>query len=102
MKKPYFLIFPMMAFFAMITGFNLDNAIVPKDQIVSGGPPKDGIPAIMAPKFISVAQTRFLDPDDEVIAVRIDGEVKAYPIKILTWHEVVNDSVNGVPIAVTF
>ena len=84
MKKAYFFAFSIMVFFAMITGFNLDNAIVPKDQIVSGGPPKDGIPAIMAPRFISVAQTQFLNPDDVVIAVRINGEVKAYPVKILT------------------
>lgn len=90
------------AIFAIVTGFNLDNTLVPQEQIMSGGPPKDGIPAIMAPSFISIAETRFMNPGDEVIAVHIKGEVKAYPLKILNWHEVVNDFLNGAPIVVTF
>ena len=86
----------------IISGFTLENAIVPQDQILSGGPPKDGIPAILKPRFLQPAKADFLDNNDAVIGVRIGGQARAYPINILNWHEVVNDTVNGVPIAVTF
>lgn len=84
------------------TGFNLDNAIVPKEQILSGGVPKDGIPALLKPKFVAVAEAGFLDPNDKVIGVRLGEHAKAYPIKILNWHEVVNDTIDDRPIVVTF
>jgi len=86
----------------MLTGFKLDNAIVPKEEILSGGPPKDGIPAIMNPKFIAPNKADFLKPDDQIIGVQLGNQAMAYPIKILNWHEVVNDAVGGTPIAVTF
>ena len=88
--------------FLLLSGFKLDNAIVPQEEILSGGPPKDGIPAILAPKFLKAAVADFLKPEDQVIGVATGGQAKAYPIKILNWHEVVNDSFNGLPIAVTF
>lgn len=101
MKK--IIIFPLIiAGYFLLTGFNLDNAIIPKNEILSGGPPKDGIPAIMEPKFIPSGKASFLKPDDQVIAVQLGKETKAYPIKILNHHEVVNDTLGGVPIAVTF
>jgi hypothetical protein len=88
--------------FSILTGFNLDNAIVPKEEILSGGPAKDGIPAILKPKFIKADEAHFLQPHDQVIGVVMDGQAVAYPIKILNYHEVVNDTVNQEPIAVTF
>ncbi len=92
----------ILGVFLILTGFNLDNSIVPREEILSGGPPKDGIPAILKPGFIPPEQADFLTPDDQIIGVRVRGEVKAYPIKILNWHEVVNDTIGGIPIAVTF
>lgn len=92
----------LLVFFLGLTGFKLDNAIVPRDEILSGGPPKDGIPAILEPSFIQPDQAGFLKDSDRVIGVRIGREARAYPIKILNWHEVVNDTLNGVPIVVTF
>ncbi len=92
----------LLVAFLFLTGFNLDNAIVPKDKILSGGVPKDGIPAIMNPKFIDADDADFLNPDDDVIGVLLDGFAKAYPVKILNMHEVVNDRIKDVPIAVTF
>jgi hypothetical protein len=83
-------------------GFSMDNAIVPKEKILSGGPPKDGIPALLAPQFINPKQATFLARNDEVIGVTINGESKAYPIKILNWHEAVNDTLGGEAIVVTF
>lgn len=76
---------------------------VPYSEIRSGGPPKDGIPAIDAPAFVPVEQARdWLDPVEPVIRIEIGGEARAYPIQIVMWHEIVNDRVGGVPVAVTF
>jgi hypothetical protein len=91
-----------MGCLVILTAFTIDNAIVPKGEILSGGPPKDGIPAILNPKFIRSGEAEFLKLDDQVIGVQTRGEVKAYPIKILNWHEVVNDTISGVPVVVTF
>lgn len=72
-------------------------------EIMSGGPPKDGIPAIDAPEFLPVnAETRLTDREP-VITLEIEGETpRAYPIRYLIWHEIVNDEVGGLPVAVTF
>ena len=92
----------LLAVFFVTTGFDLDNAIVPRNEILSGGPPKDGIPAILEPKFVTPAEVDFLRDSDAVIGVEVGGVARAYPIRILNWHEVVNDTVGGQSIAVTF
>jgi hypothetical protein len=85
-----------------LLGFDVSKHSIPPDRILSGGPPKDAIPAILEPRFVAAAQAGFLRPGDQVVGVR-DGKVaKAYPIRILNWHEVVNDSLNRTPIAVTY
>lgn len=71
------------------------------DQLADGGPPKDGIPSIDAPKFDAAHETPFSD-DDLVLGLVVDGDARAYPYGILNWHEVVNDTVGGVPVAVTY
>lgn len=72
-------------------------------EILSGGPPRDGIPAITGPSFIPVADELRLAAREPVVAVEIDGATpRAYPIRYLTWHEIVNDDVGGIPVAVTF
>ena len=75
---------------------------VPFDEFMSGGPPKDGIPAIDEPRFVSVEEAGFLEPREPVIALDVGGDARAYPIQILIWHEIANDVVAGVPVAVTF
>jgi hypothetical protein len=75
---------------------------VPLTEFESGGPGKDGIPSIDSPKFIPVAETRFLEPKEPVIALELSGKARAYPLQILVWHEIVNDVVAGTPVAVTF
>ena len=73
------------------------------DSVRSGGPPKDGIPSIDEPRFVGVEAAReWIEPKEPVIVVAIDADVRAYPLQILTWHEIVNDRVGGVPVAVTF
>ncbi len=72
-------------------------------EILSGGPPKDGIPAIDGPQFIRASEETRIEGREPVMTVEIDGaEPRAYPIRYLTWHEIVNDTVGGVPVAVTF
>ncbi len=72
-------------------------------EILSGGPPKDGIPALDDPAFRPVAGETRLAPREPVIAVELDGETpRAYPIRYLTWHEIANDVIGDVPVAVTF
>jgi hypothetical protein len=76
---------------------------VPLSEIVSGGPPKDGIPAIDEPKFVSVDEAdSWLEDREPVVVVSRNRETKAYPLQILMWHEIVNDVVGGTPIAVTY
>ena len=86
-------------------GWSTDFSIsaVPFIEIISGGPPKDGIPAIDDPVFESIAAARgWLDGNSPVIALEIDGDARAYPLAIVTWHEIVNDTVGDVPVVVTF
>ncbi len=72
-------------------------------EIESGGPPKDGIPAIDRPRFESAYMAQlWLKPKEPVVALRIGQEARAYPLQILMFHEIVNDTVGGVPVAVTF
>lgn len=72
-------------------------------EIISGGPPKDGIPSIDEPRFESIAAARsWLADQSPVIALEIGGDARAYPLAILIWHEIVNDTVGGVPVVVTF
>ena len=71
-------------------------------EIMSGGPPKDGIPSIDDPKFVAVAESEDLLPREPVIGLTVNGESRAYPLRILTWHEIVNDEIGGVPVAVTY
>ena len=76
---------------------------VPYSEILSGGPPKDGIPAIDEPKFVSIDEAdEWLKPQEPVVLVQVEDDARAYPIQILMWHEIVNDTVGEVPVAVTF
>jgi hypothetical protein len=73
------------------------------NELIEGGPGKDGIPSIDNPKFISQQEASgWLRGRKPVISLSINGETRAYPIQILMWHEIVNDEVGGVPVAVTF
>ena len=76
---------------------------VPLEEIVSGGPPRDGIPPIDEPVFVAAAQAdAWLGDREPVIAVQHGGAAKAYPLQILIWHEIVNDTLGDEPLAVTF
>ena len=79
------------------------KALVPLAEIVPGGPPPDGIPAIDRPKFVSTREAdAWLPPKEPVLAVRVGDDARAYPLRILIWHEIVNDRVGDKAVAVTY
>lgn len=82
------------------TDFNKSS--ISFSEILSGGPPKDGIPSIDSPKFQPASAIKTLSDRDPVIRLDIRGDIRAYPLQVLTWHEIVNDVVGGVPVSVTY
>jgi hypothetical protein len=77
--------------------------IVDPSKILSGGPPKDGIPSIDNPKFVSVSEAdRWIQDNELVLAINYNGLKRVYPLQILVWHEIVNDTIAGDPILVTY
>src|SRR5919108_3142191 len=78
------------------------KALVPLNEIIAGGPPPDGIPAIDCPAFVTPDQAAWLKAQEPVLALEVGGDARAYPLQILMWHEIVNDVVGGKPVAVTY
>lgn len=77
--------------------------LVDPQEIISGGPPPDGIPPIDNPGFVSIEEAdEWLGANEPVIYLEVNDEVRAYPVQVLIWHEIVNDTVGGVPVAVTY
>jgi hypothetical protein len=85
-----------------VSGFDLSHHVVPPAEIHDGGPAKDAIPAVGEPQFVKAEHATFLEANDKVIGLVLGGRARAYPIKILNWHEVVDDSIGGTPLAITF
>ena len=97
-------------------GVDTDEAVIPIEEILSGGPPPQGIPALgftgdragvagptPTPKYVTQGEAAdWLEAEEPVIALTLGGESRAYPLQILTWHEIANDTLGGVPVAVTF
>ncbi|VAW88587.1 hypothetical protein MNBD_GAMMA17-332 [hydrothermal vent metagenome] len=83
-------------------GFLLSNSLIPADEILGGGPAKDGIPSIDSPIFVPANQATHLSADSRILGVHYNGISKAYPINILNWHEIVNDHFSSQAISVTF
>ncbi len=72
------------------------------EEIQWGGVRKDGIPALTNPRHVPAAAARYLTPDELVLGVVVRGEARAYPLRIMDWHEMANDVVGGVPIAIAY
>ncbi|MEE8441897.1 MAG: DUF3179 domain-containing protein [Spirochaetia bacterium] len=91
--------------FRSVPGFQTDfsRSTIPSSDVMSGGPPKDGIPAVDHPIFVDrAAADEWLAADEPVFVVSVDGQTHIYPVQILTYHEIVNDVVGGTPVTVTF
>ena len=76
--------------------------VVPLSEILDGGPPRDGIPSIDNPRFAPARDVGDVGPREPVIVFPLDGKPRAYPLRIMMWHEIVNDIVEGMPVAVTY
>ncbi|MBE9548084.1 MAG: DUF3179 domain-containing protein [Proteobacteria bacterium] len=97
------LIAPEFLHAAGANGFDLRNSDIPVNKIERGGPPRDGIPAINQPRFVTAATaSEFMHADDRVIGIELNGETRAYPVKILNYHEIVNDRINGQGIFISY
>lgn len=83
-------------------GFLLDAPLVHEREILQGGPPRDGIPSIDEPRFVDPADANFLQSTDRVLGIVFNSETKAYPIKILNFHEIVNDTFARHPVLVSY
>ncbi|MEM0976726.1 MAG: DUF3179 domain-containing protein [Pseudomonadota bacterium] len=94
--------FAQVEFWKNVWSTNFENSSVDFIDIMSGGPGKDGIPAIDDPKFIGIGAEGRLNDREPVMTVEINGDARAYPIRYLMWHEIVNDTVGGTPVSVTY
>ncbi|NCF36947.1 MAG: DUF3179 domain-containing protein [Gammaproteobacteria bacterium] len=83
-------------------GFDLSNSIIPRSEILHGGPPRDGIPALSNPKLVESDSAGYLEPEDRVVGITLNGEARAYPVAILNWHEIVNDEIDDRHFAITY
>jgi hypothetical protein len=83
-------------------GFVLDDALIPPNEILHGGPGRDGIPSLDYPDFVAAADADFLKPKDRILGLERNGVARAYPIRILNYHEIVNDAFGGSAVVVTY
>jgi len=81
---------PKLARARVLNGFDLSAALVPPAAIEAGDPPRDGIPAIDQPRFVDAGRARLADAD-RILGIARNGIARAYPVRILNWHEIVND-----------
>lgn len=96
---------------AAARSFDLSQTLVPIASITDSGVPRDRIAALNAPALISPEEVdaltistrnKYLVPADRVVGLTIGAEARAYPLRVLVWHEVINDSIGGIPVAVTY
>jgi hypothetical protein len=83
-------------------GFVIDDALVPPEEILHGGPGRDGIPSLDYPDFVAAGEATFLKSKDRVLGLELNGVARAYPIRILNYHEIVNDAFGGHAVVVTY
>ncbi|MEX0346451.1 MAG: DUF3179 domain-containing protein [Rhizobiaceae bacterium] len=81
---------------------DFSQSLVDFGEILSGGPPRDGIPSIDNPIFANASDVKNIGEQEPVIQLQIGDDIRAYPLQVLTWHEIVNDTVGGSPVAVTY
>ncbi len=98
----FFVILQVLSWTAPAWSFDLTRHRVPIPALSTGGVPKDAIPAIDNPELFPAEKADSLTREERVMGVVTNGEARAYPLRILTGHEIVNDEIQGQPIAVTW
>lgn len=96
------LLYSHTVYAATLNGFDLSRSIVPVKEIYSGGPPRDGIPALTDPEFVRAKEAGWLQDDSRILGVHHNGIAKAYPLNIMNWHEIVNDKFGKDYVLVTY
>ncbi len=91
-----------LLFAELKNGFDISDSLIPQKEILQGGPPRDGIPAIHNPQFLPAHKASFLSPQDRVLGISMGNMAKAYPVRILNWHEIVNDRIGEDKFVITF
>lgn len=92
------LLFP----FCASADWDFSRHSIPLKEIQSGGPSKDGIPALTDPKYVLAAKADFMRGEEQVLGVFLNGVARAYPTRILSWHELVNDRFGKLPVLVSW
>ncbi len=95
-------IFMMVMAGSAFAGWDFSRHAIPIDEIQSGGPPRDGIPALTNPQYVAAEKADYMAPDEQVLGVFRNGVARAYPTRILSWHELVNDSFGAEPLLVSW
>ncbi len=103
-KNAFILTFFILIIFTPLSalGWDFSKHSIPLDDIVSGGPPKDGIPALFNPKYVKARDAHFMQEDEQVLGVYLNGTARAFPTRILSWHELVNDQFANLPVLVSW
>lgn len=83
-------------------GWDFSRHSIPLEDILSGGPTKDGIPSLLNPKYVKAEDAGFMRDDEKVLGVYLNGRARAYPTRILSWHESVNDTFGELPVLVSW
>jgi len=83
-------------------GFDLEGALLPREEIRAGGPPRDGIESVDEPEFVAVEKAHWVVDGNPVLGVAVGEEAHVYPVHLIEPHQIVNDEVDGVPVVVTF
>lgn len=104
MTKVYLLLssFLLLLPAVLLAQWDFSQHAIPLNEIQSGGPPKDGIPALSEPDYLPAAKADFMRPEEQVIGVKLNGVARAYPLRILSWHELVNDRFGELPVLVSW
>lgn len=101
-KAWFLLVVLLLLAHGAFAGWDYSNNLIPLDEIRSGGPPKDGIPALINPENLPASKATFMRAEEQVIGVYLNGVARAYPTRILSWHELVNDRFGRWPVLVSW
>ena len=104
MRKTVFLILSILVLSAPVhADWNFTKHSIPVEDIRGGGPPRDGIPALFNPQYITAGEAdKLLKPGEKVLGLTLKGVSRAYPIRIMSHHELVNDEISGIPYLVSW
>ncbi len=93
---------PAAAADSSLNGFDLEGALLPREEIRGGGPARDGIQSVDEPEFVAVGEAHWVVESNPVLGVAVGDETHAYPVHLIEPHQIVNDEVGGVPVVVTY